>query len=61
MDIMMPNMSGETCLKKLKDLPNFNTPVIALTADAVAGAKDRYLANGLLIILLNHLKRTNKN
>ena len=46
MDIMMPNMSGETCLKKLKGNPSFNTPVIALTADAVAGAKERYLSEG---------------
>lgn len=46
MDIMMPNMSGETCLKKLKENPSFNTPVIALTADAVAGAKERYLNEG---------------
>lgn len=46
MDIMMPNMSGETCLKKLKENPLFNTPVIALTADAVAGAKERYLSEG---------------
>ena len=46
MDIMMPNMSGETCLKKLKENPSFNTPVIALTADAVAGAKERYLSEG---------------
>ena len=43
---MMPNMSGETCLKKLKENPSFNTPVIALTADAVAGAKERYLNEG---------------
>ena len=46
MDIMMPNMSGETCLKKLKENPSFNTPVIVLTADAVAGAKERYLSEG---------------
>ncbi len=46
MDIMMPNMSGETCLKKLKENSSFNTPVIALTADAVAGAKERYLSEG---------------
>lgn len=46
MDIMMPNMSGETCLKILKENPSFNTPVIALTADAVAGAKERYLSEG---------------
>ena len=46
MDIMMPNMSGETTLQKLKENPNFNIPVIALTADAVAGAKEKYIEEG---------------
>lgn len=46
MDIMMPEMSGETTLSKLKEIANFNTPVIALTADAVAGAKEKYLLEG---------------
>lgn len=46
MDIMMPVMSGETTLLKLKELPNFNTPVIALTADAMVGAKEKYIEQG---------------
>ena len=46
MDIMMPNMSGETCFEELKKIPNFNTPTIALTADAIAGAKEKYLGEG---------------
>ena len=48
MDIMMPNMSGETALKKLKENKDFNTPVIALTADAVAGAKEKYVSEGFI-------------
>ena len=48
MDIMMPNMSGETALKKLKENKDFNTPVIALTADAVAGAKEKYISEGFV-------------
>ena len=48
MDIMMPNMSGETCLAELKKNPSFNTPVIALTADAVAGAKEKYISEGFI-------------
>ena len=48
MDIMMPNMSGETCIAELKKLPTFRTPVIALTADAVAGAKEKYLSEGFV-------------
>ena len=46
MDIMMPVMSGETALNNLKQIPNFNIPVIALTADAVAGAKEKYISEG---------------
>lgn len=46
MDIMMPHMSGNETLKRLKDNPTFDTPVIALTADAVAGATEKYLELG---------------
>ena len=48
MDIMMPNMSGETAIKKLKENSNFKIPVIALTADAVAGAKEKYISEGFI-------------
>ena len=48
MDIMMPNMSGETAIARLKENPNFNIPTIALTADAVAGAREKYLAEGFV-------------
>ena len=46
MDIMMPVMSGETALKELKKDPNFKTPVIALTADAIQGSQEKYIAEG---------------
>lgn len=48
MDIMMPNMNGEQTIIELKKIPNFNTPVIALTADAVAGAREKYLNEGFV-------------
>ena len=48
MDIMMPEMSGSTALAKLKENPNFSTPVIALTADAVTGAKEKYISEGFV-------------
>lgn len=48
MDIMMPNMSGSTALKKLKEINGFNTPTIALTADAIAGAEEKYLSEGFV-------------
>ena len=46
MDIMMPVMSGESALKNLKEIEGFNTPVIALTADAIAGAEEKYKEEG---------------
>jgi CheY-like chemotaxis protein len=48
MDIMMPNMSGETAIAKLKENPNFKIPTIALTADAIAGAKEKYMSEGFI-------------
>ena len=46
MDIMMPHMNGETTLKHLKENPNFKIPTIALTADAITGAEERYREAG---------------
>ncbi len=46
LDQMMPGMDGETTLNKLKEIENFNTPVIALTADAMEGQKEKYLSMG---------------
>ena len=48
MDIMMPNMSGKSAIKKLKENPNFNIPTIALTADAVVGAEEKYITDGFV-------------
>ncbi len=46
LDDMMPQMSGKQTLAKLKENPNFKTPVIALTANAISGMKEEYLATG---------------
>ena len=46
MDIMMPKMSGRTALQELKKLEGFNTPVIALTADALADSEKKYIEEG---------------
>lgn len=46
MDDMMPKMSGVETLKKLKEIEGFNTKVVALTANAIAGMKEKYLKEG---------------
>lgn len=48
MDIMMPVMSGETAIRELQVITEFSTPVIALTADAVAGAEEKYISEGFV-------------
>ena len=48
MDIMMPGLSGDKTLLKLKEKEDFHTPVIALTADAVAGSKEKYISLGFV-------------
>ncbi len=45
MDIMMPVMNGVEALKEIKKL-GVETPVIALTADAIDGQEDKYLKEG---------------
>ena len=46
MDIMMPKMSGVETLKRLKQIEGFNTPVVALTADAIEGKSNKYIEVG---------------
>ena len=46
LDDMMPKMSGVETLHKLKGISGFNVPVIALTANAITGMKEHYLAEG---------------
>ena len=49
MDHMMPEMDGVETLhemRKLTRFPNENTPVIALTANGISGAREFYLREG---------------
>ena len=49
MDHMMPGMDGVEAMKNIKDMkdgPCANTPIIALTANAVEGSKEKYLEDG---------------
>lgn len=46
LDNLMPVMNGEETIKNLRQIPDFKTPVIALTADAMTGAKEKYVGMG---------------
>lgn len=49
LDHMMPEMDGVETLHRMKalaDFPSKDTPVVVLTANAVAGAKEAYLQEG---------------
>jgi len=46
MDINMPIMNGIDATKKLREL-NITTPIIALTANALEGDRERYLSQGM--------------
>lgn len=48
MDIMMPIKNGEEALSELLDMENFDTPVIAVTADAIAGCEEKYKNQGFV-------------
>lgn len=47
MDYRMPNMNGEETLRAIRDeYPDWDVPVVALTADAMTGTKEKLLAAG---------------
>lgn len=49
LDHMMPEMDGIETLHKMQELGDYinkDTPIIALTANAIVGAKEEYLAEG---------------
>ena len=46
LDDMMPKMSGVETLHKLKEIPNFSIPVVALTANAITGMREKYIGDG---------------
>ncbi len=58
MDDMMPKMSGGETLKQLKQDPAFQTPVVALTANAISGMREKYLSEGFDDYLAKPIDRT---
>ncbi len=46
MDIQMPDMDGVEAMDTLKSHENFDVPIIALTANAMAGDREKYIECG---------------
>ncbi len=46
MDYMMPGLNGVDTFRLLKRIPKFDTPVVALTANAVSGIEQELLTEG---------------
>lgn len=49
MDVQMPEMDGTTAARKIRELPEpvASVPIIALTANAMHGDRERYLSAGM--------------
>ena len=61
MDDMMPKMGGVETFHKLKEISDFNTPVIALTANAISGMREKYLSEGFSDYLSKPIDKTELN
>lgn len=61
MDDMMPKMSGTETFHKLQGIEGFNIPVVALTANAISGMKEKYLNEGFDDYLAKPIQKTELN
>ncbi len=57
MDDMMPHLKGPEVLNLLKQIPNFNIPTIALTANATEGIRESYINMGFNDYLAKPIER----
>lgn len=57
LDDMMPKMSGVETLHKLKEIPGFNIPVVALTANAITGMREKYINDGFTDYLAKPMEK----
>jgi len=58
LDDMMPKLSGTDTLKILRENSSFNIPVVALTANAITGMREKYLGSGFDDYLAKPIEKT---
>lgn len=61
LDDMMPKMSGTETMKKLREINGFDIPVVVLTANAIAGMKEKYISEGFDDYLSKPIEKTELN
>jgi CheY-like chemotaxis protein len=61
LDDTMPNMSGVETLNRLRKLDYYNSPTIALTANALAGMREYYLSSGFDDYLAKPIEKNELN
>lgn len=61
MDDMMPKMSGTETLHQLQNMSGFNIPVVSLTANAISGMREKYLAEGFNDYLAKPIQKNELN
>ena len=61
MDDMMPKMSGKETLKEIKKNDLYDGPIIALTANALTGMREKYIEHGFTDYLSKPIEKTELN
>lgn len=61
MDDMMPKMSGTETLKEIKKNDLYDGPIIALTANALTGMREKYIEHGFTDYLSKPIEKTELN
>lgn len=61
LDDMMPKMSGVETLFELKKIEGYNIPTVILTANAIAGMREKYLNDGFDDYLAKPIEKTELN
>lgn len=57
LDDQMPEMTGMETMQHLKNIPSYDVPTIALTANAITGMREKYLNNGFSDYLSKPINR----